>query len=69
MVCLGRPYHFKFFKSCYTSPNFTWSIFEYLDPFVKTTINPLTPGAHLQLKASGLFKYVWPFSEIQALKG
>ena len=30
MVCLGRPYHFIFFKGCLFT-NFTWSILEYLD--------------------------------------
>ena len=29
IICLGRPYSFKFFKG-YT--NFAWSILEYLDP-------------------------------------
>ena len=41
-------------------------------------LNPLTRGVHqkliytltnLLLKATGLFKYVWPFSGRQALKG
>ena len=32
MVCLSRPYHFKFFKDSFTS--FTWYILEYLDPYI-----------------------------------
>ena len=31
MVCISRPYPFKFFKDC--STYFTWSIFEYFVPF------------------------------------
>ena len=46
--------------------------------FLRLSINPSVPGVHLkvthtwtnlQLKAVGLFKYVWPFSGHQALKG
>ena len=31
MVCLSRPYSFKFFKGCF--PQITWSILEYFVPF------------------------------------
>ena len=36
IVCLRRPYHFKFFKGCLPQ-NFTWSVLEYLDPY--NTVN------------------------------
>ena len=32
MICLSRPYHFKYFKGCLPQI-FTWSILEYFVPF------------------------------------
>ena len=37
-------------------------------PSENDNINPLVPGVH-QLKAAGLFKYIWTFSQHRALKG